>query len=97
MLILTRKIGESIRISDNIIVKIVELDNRHVKLGIDAPRSIAVNREEIYERILKENEAASASESEKLKKVQFDDTLNKSSGNQIPPSLADKLRDKKDE
>ena len=69
MLILTRKIGESIRISDNIIVKIVELDNRHVKLGIDAPRNIAVNREEIYERILKENEEASASESEKLKNV----------------------------
>lgn len=96
MLILTRKIGESIRINDNIIVKIVELDSRHVKLGIDAPRNIAVNREEVYERILKENEAASASESEKLKKAQFDDTLKKSSGNQIPPSLADKFRDKKD-
>jgi carbon storage regulator len=69
MLILTRKIGESIRINDNIIVKVVELDNRHVKLGIDAPRSIAVNREEIYERIQKENEAASASESNNLKNI----------------------------
>ena len=69
MLILTRKLGESIRISDNIIVKIVELDNRHVKLGIDAPRSIAVNREEIYERIQKENEAASAAESDNLKNI----------------------------
>ena len=69
MLILTRKLGESIRISDNIIVKIVELDNRHVKLGIDAPRSIAVNREEIYERILKENEAASTAESDNLKNI----------------------------
>ncbi len=69
MLILTRKIGESIRINDNIIVKVVELDNRHVKLGIDAPRNIAVNREEIYERIQKENEAASASESNSLKNI----------------------------
>ncbi len=69
MLILTRKIGESIRISDNIIVKVVELDNRHVKLGIDAPRSIAVNREEIYERIQKENEAASTSESNSIKNI----------------------------
>ncbi len=69
MLILTRKLGESIRISDNIIVKIVELDNRHVKLGIDAPRNIAVNREEIYERIQKENEAASAAESNNLKNI----------------------------
>jgi len=69
MLILTRKIGESIRISDNIIIKVVELDNRHVKLGIDAPRSIAVNREEIYERIQKENEAASTAEDNNLKNI----------------------------
>jgi len=69
MLILTRKIGESIRISDNIIIKVVELDNRHVKLGIDAPRSIAVNREEIYERIQKENQAASTAEDNNLKNI----------------------------
>lgn len=59
MLVLTRKLGESIRIGDTITVKVVELDNRHVKLGIEAPRNIAVNREEIYERIQKENRAAS--------------------------------------
>lgn len=69
MLILTRKIGESIRINDNIIVKVVELDSRHVKLGIDAPRNIAVNREEIYERIQKENEAASQSPSSSIKNI----------------------------
>jgi carbon storage regulator len=60
MLVLTRKLGESIRIGDTVIVKIVDLDGRHVKLGIEAPRSIAVNREEIYERIQRENRAASA-------------------------------------
>jgi carbon storage regulator len=60
MLVLTRKLGESIRIGDNIIVKVVDLDSRHVKLGIDAPKSVSVNREEIYERIQKENKAASA-------------------------------------
>jgi carbon storage regulator len=60
MLVLTRKLGESIRISDNIIVKVVDLDSRHVKLGIDAPRAVSVNREEIYERIQNENKAASA-------------------------------------
>lgn len=58
MLILTRKNGESIRIGDDIVIKVVELDNRHVKLGIEAPRSVSVNREEIYQRIQKENEAA---------------------------------------
>jgi carbon storage regulator len=60
MLVLTRKLGESIRINDNIVVKIVDLDARHVKLGIEAPRSISVNREEIYERIQLENKDASA-------------------------------------
>jgi carbon storage regulator len=60
MLVLTRKLGESIRIGDTIIVKVVDLDSRHVKLGIEAPKSISVNSEEIYERIQKENKAASA-------------------------------------
>ncbi|MBD3393027.1 MAG: carbon storage regulator CsrA [Chitinivibrionales bacterium] len=59
MLVLTRKLGESIRINDNITVKVVDLDSRHVKLGIEAPRHISVNREEIYERIQRENKAAS--------------------------------------
>lgn len=59
MLVLTRKLGESIRIGDNIVVKIVDLDGRHVKLGIEAPKNVSVNREEIYERIQKENQEAS--------------------------------------
>ena len=59
MLVLTRKLGESIRIGDNIVVKIVDLDGRHVKLGIEAPKSISVNREEIYDRIQQENREAS--------------------------------------
>ncbi|MBD3346248.1 MAG: carbon storage regulator CsrA [Chitinivibrionales bacterium] len=69
MLVLTRKLGESIRIGDNIVVKVVDLDNRHVKLGIDAPKNIAVNREEIYERIQKENKAASEAQDSKLKDI----------------------------
>jgi len=60
MLVLTRKLGESIRIGDTIVVKVVDLDSRHVKLGIEAPRAVSVNREEIYERIQKENKAASS-------------------------------------
>jgi len=66
MLVLTRKIGESIRISDNIIIKVVELDSRHVKIGIEAPKNIAVNREEIYERIQKENREASSSKEQSV-------------------------------
>ena len=58
MLVLTRKLGESIRIGDDIRVAIVELDGRSVKIGIDAPRSVIVHREEVYERIQTENRAA---------------------------------------
>lgn len=69
MLVLTRKLGESIRIGDNIIVKIVDLDGRHVKLGIEAPRSIAVNREEIFERIQRENKAASTLQDQNVQNI----------------------------
>lgn len=64
MLVLTRKPGESIQIGDNIRITLVEVDGGNIKVGIDAPRSVAVHREEIYRRILDENRvAASASES----------------------------------
>jgi carbon storage regulator len=69
MLVLTRKLGESIRIGDNISIKVVELDNRHVKIGIEAPRTIAVNREEIYERIQKENKAASTTQDQGIMNI----------------------------
>ena len=69
MLVLTRKLGESIRIGDTITVRIVDLDNRHVKLGIEAPKNIAVNREEIYERIQRENKAASVARETGINKI----------------------------
>ncbi len=54
MLLLTRKLGENIRIGDDVKITIVEVKGNHVKLGIDAPPSIKVHREEIYERIQQE-------------------------------------------
>ena len=58
MLILTRKEGESIRIGDNISIKIVSVDGNNCKVGIKAPRNISVNREEIYLKIMAENKTA---------------------------------------
>jgi carbon storage regulator len=55
MLILTRKLGEQITIGDDIVIRVVDIKGGQVKLGIDAPRHIEVHREEIYERIKKEN------------------------------------------
>lgn len=57
MLILTRRPGERIRIGDDVTVTILGVDHNKVRIGIDAPISISVHRQEIYERI--HNEAQS--------------------------------------
>ena len=60
MLILTRKSGESIRIGNNIVISILESSSRYLKIGIDAPKTVAVYRNEIYEKIQEQNRAATA-------------------------------------
>ena len=55
MLILTRKIGESIVIGDDIVIKVVETGKNSIRIGIDAPREITVLRHEVFESIQKEN------------------------------------------
>ena len=55
MLVLTRKRDESIMIGDDIEVKVLEVRENHVKIGITAPREIAVHRREIYIAIQQEN------------------------------------------
>mgnify|MGYP003928112773 CR=1 FL=1 len=51
MLIFTRRIGEFIRIGDDIRVQVIEIKGRQVRLGIEAPSHISVHREEVYLRI----------------------------------------------
>jgi len=58
MLALTRKKGESIIIGDNIEVVVLSVQGDLVKIGIDAPRSIPVNRKEIFVQILEQNRRA---------------------------------------
>jgi len=55
MLILTRKLGEKINIGDDITVTLLEIKGTQVKLGIQAPKSIGIHRNEIYEKIREEN------------------------------------------
>jgi carbon storage regulator len=58
MLILSRKKDQSIMIGDNIEVKIIDIQGDQVRLGINAPKNIAVHRKEIYCEIKEENKRA---------------------------------------
>ncbi len=60
MLALTRKVGESIIIDDNIEITVISVHGDQIKLGIEAPRNIAIHRKEIYLQIQEENQAAAA-------------------------------------
>ena len=61
MLILTRKLGESIAIGDDIKVSVLGIHGRQVRIGIDAPSDVIVHREEIYLKVQEENRNASKS------------------------------------
>ena len=58
MLILTRKSGESITIGDDVKVTVVEIKGKQVRIGIEAPRSYIIHREEVYISIQEENRRA---------------------------------------
>ena len=64
MLVLTRKVHQSIIIGDDIEIVVLEVRGEQVRLGINAPRNIAVHRQEIYEQIQHENVAASEAQPE---------------------------------
>lgn len=56
MLILTRRVGETIIIEDDIKVTVLAIKGNQVRLGIDAPEEVSVHREEIYQRLQEENQ-----------------------------------------
>jgi carbon storage regulator len=58
MLILTRRVGESLKIGENVTVTVLGIKGHQVRVGIAAPKTVAVHREEIFERIKAEQAAA---------------------------------------
>ena len=58
MLVLTRKLGESIAIDDHIKVVVVQIKGKQVRLGIQAPKETKIHREEVYAAIQEQNKAA---------------------------------------
>jgi carbon storage regulator len=69
MLILTRRAGEALRIGDEIEVTVMAVNGSQVRIGINAPRDIAVDREEIAERKRRDREALSAGTKPAVAKV----------------------------
>src|SRR5581483_424962 len=61
MLVLSRKLNQAIMIGDDVRIVVVSVDRDQVKLGIEAPRAIAVHRSEIYDEIQRQNREAAAS------------------------------------
>lgn len=69
MLILTRKLGESVTIGDDIKITILGVRGRQVRLGIIAPHKVAIHREEIYFKIQEENKRAADSTVNEVAKI----------------------------
>jgi len=59
MLVLTRKLGESIAIDDHIKIVVVQIKGKQVRLGIKAPKETKIHREEVYKAIQEQNQEAS--------------------------------------
>jgi carbon storage regulator len=66
MLILTRRAGETVMIGSDVTITVLGVKGNQVRIGINAPKDVAVHREEIYERI--QNEKAAGSEAEEGQK-----------------------------
>jgi carbon storage regulator len=60
MLILTRRVGETLMVGDDVTVTVLGVKGNQVRIGVNAPKEVAVHREEIYERIRKETQGQDA-------------------------------------
>lgn len=69
MLVLTRKLGESIAIDDHIKIRVVQIKGKQVRIGIEAPKDTKIHREEVYLAIQDQNVESAAVSSEKTREL----------------------------
>lgn len=69
VLVLTRKLGESIAIDDHIRIRVVQIKGKQVRLGIEAPKHTKIHREEVYLSIQEQNKQSLEGDAEKSKRV----------------------------
>lgn len=69
MLVLTRKLGESIAIDDHIKIRVVQIKGKQVRLGIEAPKDTKIHREEVYLAIQDQNKESVNTTSEKTREI----------------------------
>lgn len=94
MLVLTRRTGESIVIGNDIVVTVLEVRHDQVRIGIDAPRSVQVHREEVFNQVLRENTAAVASAADRANPL-LRKALPPKPGGQPPPRRGPRLEAKR--
>lgn len=81
MLILARKLNESIMIGDKVEISIIDIKGDQVKLGIQAPKHVKIYRQEVYQAIQAENRAAAQSNPGELPKIDIFKSEDQSSAN----------------
>lgn len=66
MLIITRRAGQKVMLGDDVAIHVMEIAGNNVRLGIEAPKEMAVHREEIWLALKRENEAAAQTDAERM-------------------------------
>ena len=70
MLVLTRRIGESLVVGDDVVIRVLDVKGDVVRIGVDAPRHVQIHRQEVYEAVKAANQAAAASSEQTLAALQ---------------------------
>jgi len=69
MLVLTRKLGESIAIDDHIKIRVVQIKGKQVRIGIEAPKDTKIHREEVYVAIQEQNQQSAGASADQTRSI----------------------------